>query len=370
MTSVPAPNPVLASGPEAPEPVASSARDGDASRALGVHRTAMRRRTAVIVGLVVALVLVAVASMLLGSNRIGVAEVWAGLTRSGSSTDEAIVWGSRIPRTLIGAAVGAALGIAGLLMQGHTRNPLADPGLFGVSSGAGLAVVLGVYVFGVTSTSATVWFALVGALVASVVVFSVTIAGSGTASPVPLALAGAAVSALLAALTSFVVLTDQASLDAYRLWVVGSLAARQLDILGAVWPFLAAGLVLAVLNVRALDALGLGSELAKGLGENVLVARLVGLGGITLLAAGATAAAGPIGFVGLTVPHVARALVGTGHRWTLPVSGLVGAALVLLADVIGRLIGGFSEVEVGIVLAVIGGPVFVAVARRRSLVSL
>ena len=362
MISVPAPTPALASAPDA--------RAVDPTDALGVHRAAVRRRVLVIVGLLVVLAAVAVASMLLGSNRIGVDRVLDGLTRTGSSTDEAIVWGSRIPRTFIGAAVGAALGIAGLLMQGHTRNPLADPGLFGVSSGAGLAVVIGVYVFGVTSTGATVWFALVGAVVASVVVFSVTIAGSGTASPVPLALAGAAVSALLGALTSFVVLTDQDSLDAYRLWVVGSLAARQLDVLGAVWPFLVAGLVLAVLNVRALDALGLGTELAKGLGENIVVARLVGLGGITLLAAGATAAAGPIGFVGLTVPHVARALVGTGHRWTLPVSALVGASLVLLADVVGRLVGGFAEVEVGIVLAVIGGPVFVAVARRRSLVSL
>lgn len=362
MISVPAPSPVLASAPDTARVLRADA--------LGVHRAAVRRRLFVVLGLVLVLVAAAVASMLLGSNRIGADRVLDGLLRTGSSTDEAIVWGSRIPRTLIGAAVGAALGIAGLLMQGHTRNPLADPGLFGVSSGAGLAVVIGVYVFGVTSTGATVWFALVGAVVASVVVFSVTIAGSGTASPVPLALAGAAVSALLGALTSFVVLTDQDSLDAYRLWVVGSLAARQLDVLGAVWPFLLAGLVLAVLNVRALDALGLGTDLAKGLGENVLVARLVGLGGITLLAAGATAAAGPIGFVGLTVPHVARALVGTGHRWTLPVSALVGASLVLVADVVGRLVGGFAEVEVGIVLAVIGGPVFVAVARRRSLVSL
>ena len=351
-------------------PTAPAALPGAVIGASGVHRRTARRRVAVLLGLAVLVVAAAVASMLLGSNHIGADRVFAGLMRSGSGTDEAIVWGSRVPRTLIGASVGAALGIAGLLMQGHTRNPLADPGLFGVSAGAGLAVVLGVFVFGVTSTSASVWFALVGAVVASVVVFSVTVAGSGTASPVPLALAGAAVSALLGALTSFIVLTDQDSLDAYRLWVVGSLAARQLDVLGAVWPFLVAGLVLAVLNVRALDALGLGTELAKGLGENVLVARLVGLGAITLLAAGATAAAGPIGFVGLTVPHVARALVGTGHRWTLPVSGIVGAALVLLADVVGRLIGGFSEVEVGIVLAVIGGPVFVAVARRRSLVSL
>ncbi|MFJ3383658.1 MULTISPECIES: FecCD family ABC transporter permease [unclassified Curtobacterium] len=359
---MPAPAPALA------DP-ARGARDPGVG-AVGVHRTTFRRRAAIVLGLVVGLALVVVASMLLGSNQIGVDQVFAGLVHTGSSTDEAIVWGSRIPRTAIGAAVGAALGIAGLLMQGHTRNPLADPGLFGVSAGAGLAVVIGVYVFGITNTGVTVWFALAGAVVASVVVFSVTIAGSGTASPVPLALAGAAVSALLGALTSFLVLTDRDSLDAYRLWVVGSLSGRQIDVLQAVWPFLVAGLVLAVLNVRSLDALGLGADLAKGLGENVLVARLVGLGGITLLAAGATAAAGPIGFVGLTVPHVARALVGTGHRWALPASALLGAALVLLADVIGRLVGGFAEVEVGIILAVIGGPVFVAVARRRSLVAL
>jgi len=362
MVRVPAPTPALAA------PVRGTRDPGVG--AAGVHRTTTRRRTAIVLGMVVALALVVVASMLLGSNRIGVDRVLAGLMHTGSSTDDAIVWGSRIPRTAIGAAVGAALGIAGLLMQGHTRNPLADPGLFGVSAGAGLAVVIGVYVFGITNTGVTVWFALAGAVVASVVVFSVTIAGSGTASPVPLALAGAAVSALLGALTSFLVLTDRDSLDAYRLWVVGSLSGRQIDVLQAVWPFLVAGLVLAVLNVRSLDALGLGADLAKGLGENVLVARLVGLGGITLLAAGATAAAGPIGFVGLTVPHVARALVGTGHRWALPASALLGAALVLLADVIGRLVGSFAEVEVGIILAVIGGPVFVAVARRRSLVSL
>jgi iron complex transport system permease protein len=344
-------------------PTAPAALPGAVVEATGVHRRTTRRRLTILLGLAVVVLGAAVASMLLGSNHIGVDRVLAGLTRSGSGTDEAIVWGSRIPRTLIGAAVGAALGIAGLLMQGHTRNTLADPGLFGVSAGAGLAVVLGVFVFGVTSTGASVWFALVGAVVASVVVFSVTVAGSGTASPVPLALAGAAVSALL-------VLTDQDSLDAYRLWVVGSLSGRQLDVLVAAWPFMAVGLVLAIWNTRALDALGLGSELAKGLGEDLLTARLVGLGGITLLAAGATAAAGPIGFVGLTVPHVARAVVGTGHRWTLPASALLGAALVLLADVVGRLVGGFAEVEVGIVLAVIGGPVFVAVARRRSLVSL
>lgn len=335
-----------------------------------LHRALAVRRGGILALLTLVLLAVALASLLLGSNHLSVSDVMHGLTGSGPAGDHAVVWGSRIPRTVLGALVGVCLGVAGTVMQGHTRNPLADPGLFGVSAGAGLAVVLGVYVLHVRDTDATVWFALIGALVASVAVFGITVAGSGTASPVPLALAGAAVSALLGAITSFIVLTDRDSLDAYRLWVVGSLSGRRTDVLGPAWPFIVVGLLLAVLNSRALDNLSLGTEMAHGLGENVVRARIVGLLAITFLTAGATAVAGPIGFVGLTVPHVARALVGTGHRWTLPAAALVGAVIVLAADVVGRLVAGSAEIEVGIVLAVLGGPVFVAVARRRSLVAL
>lgn len=230
--------------------------------------------------------------------------------------------------------------------------------------------VRGIIVLGASGGGASVGFALVGALVASVAAFAVTIAGSGTASPVPLAIAGTAVSAFLAAITSFLTLADQNSLRAYQLWVVGSLSGRQLDQVWGAVPFAVAGLVLAALNVRALDNLALGEDLARGLGENLLVARGVGLASITLLTAAATAAAGPIAFVGLVVPHLARALVGATHSWLLPAAALVGCLLVLLADVAGRLVGGYSEVQVGIVLAIVGGPFFVAVARRRSLVSL
>ncbi|SNT25498.1 iron complex transport system permease protein [Rhodococcoides kyotonense] len=310
------------------------------------------------------------ASLLLGSNRLSIDAVFDGLIHGGDTTQGVVVWGSRVPRTVVGILVGACLGVAGALMQGHTRNPLADPGLFGVSAGAGFLVVVGVSAFGLSSPDSYVWFSLVGALLATVAVFAITVAGSGTASPVPLALAGSAVSALLVAFTSFIVLTDRSSLEAYRLWVVGSLTGRQLDIVYAVLPFAIAGFVLAAANVRALDNLSLGAEMARGLGENIVLSRVVGLGAITLLTAAATAAAGPIGFVGLTVPHVARALVGAGHRLVLPASALIGATLILIADVIGRLIGGFAEVEVGIVLAVVGGPVFVMIARRRSLVTL
>ncbi|WP_431038332.1 FecCD family ABC transporter permease [Streptomyces sp. P6-2-1] len=334
------------------------------------HPVFAPRRGGALVLLSLLLLLMAVASLLLGSNHLSVSAVLDGLTGSGSRADHSVVWGSRVPRTVLGALVGVCLGVAGTVMQGHTRNPLADPGLFGVSAGAGLAVVLGAYVCDVRSGGATVWLALAGAALASVAVFGITVAGSGTASPVPLALAGAAVSALLGALTSFLTLTDRDSLDAYRLWVVGSLAGRQTDVLTSTWPFMVAGLLLAALNARALDNLSLGTEVAHGLGENVPRARVVGLLSLTLLTAAATAVAGPIGFVGLTVPHVARALVGTAHRWALPAAGLVGAVLVLAADVVGRLVAGSAEIEVGIVLAVIGGPVFVAVARRRSLVAL
>ncbi|GAB2827781.1 iron chelate uptake ABC transporter family permease subunit [Actinocorallia aurea] len=339
------------------------------------HRADRRRpenaaRAVVFFALLGALAAVCVASVLLGSNRLDPSAVLHGLLHPGSGEDAAVVYGSRIPRTVIGLIVGGCLGVGGAVMQGHTRNPLADPGLFGVSAGAGLAVVIGLVVFGVSGTGASVGFALVGALVASVAAFAVASAASGTASPVPLAIAGTAVSALLTAFISLLTLADRDGLQAYQLWVVGSLSGRQLDEVWATVPFAAAGLVLAALNSRALDNLALGEELARGLGENLLVARGVGLSAITLLTAAATAAAGPIAFVGLVVPHLARALVGSGHRRLLPASALVGSLLVLLADIVGRLIGGWSEVQVGIVLAVIGGPFFVAVARRRSLVSL
>ncbi|OIJ68660.1 iron ABC transporter permease [Streptomyces mangrovisoli] len=323
-----------------------------------------------LLGLLAALAVVCVASILLGSNRLSPVAVLDGLLHPGSGRDAAVVYGSRVPRTVIGLVVGVCLGVGGTVMQGHTRNPLADPGLFGVSAGAGLAVVLGIVVFGVSGTGASVGLALVGALLASLAAFAITVAGSGTASPVPLAIAGTAVSALLTAVTSFLTLADRDSLRAYQLWVVGSLSGRQLDEVWGTLPFAAAGLLLAAFNARSLDNLALGEELARGLGENLLVARGVGLAAITLLTAAATAAAGPIAFVGLVVPHLARAAVGSAHRRLLPAAALVGGLLVLLADIVGRLAGGTSEVQVGIVLAVIGGPFFVAVARGRSLVSL
>lgn len=330
----------------------------------------LHRLRAALPALVVAVVLVAAASLVVGSNPIPLPRTVDVLLHPDASTASAVVNGLRVPRTILAALAGAALGVAGVLMQTHTRNPLADPGLFGVSAGAALAVVAGVYWLQVDSQVELVLLALIGAGLASVVVFSIASAGATALGPVPLALAGAAVSELLGALTTFVVLSDQRTLDVYRRWVVGSVAGRGTDVILAVLPVLLLGFALVATQVRSLDALALGGDLAAGLGEHPLRARISGLLAITLLTGAATAAAGPIGFLGLTVPHLGRALVGPGHAALLPVSALLGAALLTGADVVGRVIGGGNEIQVGVVLALLGAPVFVAVARRRSLVAL
>jgi len=328
-----------------------------------------RQRALVLSGLAAVVVVTALVSLVLGSNLISPAAVFTALADPTQDAG-AVVWGSRVPRTVLGLLVGFCLGVAGAVMQGQTRNPLADPGIFGVSAGAALAVVIGVYVLGTSSVLTTLWLALAGAVVASVVVFSVAALGSGLSSPVPLAIAGTAVSTLLVAVTSFLALSDETTLAAYRIWVIGSLSGRTLAGVGAALVFAAVGVVFAVANIRSLNALALGTELASGLGENLLRARVVGLAAITLLTASSVAITGPIGFVGLTAPHVARAVIGGDHRWLLPASGLVGSGVLLACDVVGRLIGGTAEVSVGVVLTVVGGVVFIAIVRRARMVTL
>jgi ABC-type Fe3+-siderophore transport system permease subunit len=265
--------------------------------------------------------------------------------------------------------VGLSLGIAGALAQGHTRNPLGDPGLLGVTAGASLGVVLAIHLLGVGTPAGYVWFAFAGALVGTVLVFSLGSVGRGGATPVTLALAGAALSALFYALVRAILVSDTDSLDAFRFWVVGALAGRGADVAWQVAPFIAVGLVLALVNAPALDLLGLGEDVARGLGQRVWLARSVGLAAVTLLCGAATAACGPIAFVGLVVPHVVRAFTGPAHRWLVPCSGLLGAALLLIADVVGRVVVRPGELQVGIVLALLGAPFFIALIRRRRLAS-
>ncbi|ALG86168.1 FecCD family ABC transporter permease [Gordonia phthalatica] len=329
-----------------------------------------RRRVCGLFALLVAVAAAAVASILVGSNMVSASLIWDGLWHpfitDGVPADPAlneaaiIAQTVRVPRTLLAVIVGAALGVAGALMQGHTRNPIADPGLLGVTQGAALAVVLAIFVGGITSPMQYVWFAFAGAAIASVVVFGLSSIGGATASPLTLILAGTGVAFFLSAMTSAVALSDERSLDALRFWNAGSVAGRGYDVIVAVVPFIALGLILAVANAPALNLLNLGDDIARGLGQNVDVARTVGIVAITLLAGAGTAACGSIAFLGLVVPHVARFITGPDHRWLIPYSAVAGALILLLADIVGRLVAWPGELESGIVVSLVGAPCFVA----------
>lgn len=332
--------------------------------------TTTARATGLLVA-VAALALVAFASVAYGSRSIGLGAVWDALWHFDPSIDDhLIVREMRVPRTILGLLVGAALGLAGAVMQGLTRNPLADPAILGVQSGATLAVVVAIYTLGVGSFGGYVWFAFAGAAVASVVVYLLGSLGRGGATPVKLALAGAAMTALLQALASAILLLDVETLDQYRFWAVGSLVGRDVDTVGEVAPFIAVGIVLALVSGRMLNALALGDDVARSLGQRVALGRATSALAVVILAGAATAAAGPIGFIGLTIPHVARAIVGPDYRWILPWSLVTAPILLLGADVVGRVISRPSEVQVGIVTAVIGAPFFVLLVRRRRLAEL
>lgn len=330
------------------------------------------RRLLGLTALLAVLVLAVLASIAIGTKVIPAGEVWSALTAPSGTENDIVIRSLRIPRTVLGALVGVALGLAGALVQGFTRNPLGDPGLLGVNAGAAFFVVVGIYLFGITSLFGYVWFAFAGALVASLIVFSLGSGGragavSGGATPVTLALAGAAVSFLLGALTTSVVLTDADTLDAYRFWNVGALAGRDASVAGQVVWFIVIGAVLAVALAPALNALSLGEDVARSLGHSVQRTRVLGILAITLLSGAATAACGPILFVGLVVPHVVRAFTGPDHRWLLPASALAGAVLLLAADVLGRVLARPGELQVGVVVALLGAPFFIALVRRRRL---
>jgi len=317
--------------------------------------------------LIVILALVFVASLAFGSRWLGPGALWHALAANDGSDPDVIIRSLRAPRTIVAVLIGLCLGVAGALMQGHTRNALAEPGIFGVSAGAAFAVVVGLQLGVVDAVGETVWVALAGALLATYGVQWLASRGSG-ASPVGLALTGAAVAAMLGAMTSAIVLLDNNTLDGYRFWAVGSVAGRGLDVAGQVLPFAVVGLVLAAVNARDLDLLALGEDVAAGLGLSINRARLIGLGAIGLLTAAGVAACGPIGFLGLLSGHVARQIFGARNTWLIPGAGLVGASAMVLADLVGRLVGGAGELQAGVVLGIVGAPLFVLVVRRRAVV--
>ncbi|MEU7136102.1 iron chelate uptake ABC transporter family permease subunit [Streptomyces sp. NPDC046261] len=333
---------------------------------------APRRRGAVhAVGLLAAtgaLLLVVAASIAIGAKQIPLDQVWHALFHSTGNATDVVVRDVRVPRTLLGVLAGTALGLAGTVMQALTRNPLADPGLFGINAGASAAVVSGISFLGVTSLTGYVWFAFLGAALVSVVVYA--LGGSRGATPVRLALAGTAVTAALNGYVYSVQLMDSAALDRMRFWTVGSLASANSALVAQLAPFVAVGVVVALTLARPLNAMALGDDQARALGTRLTATRVLALGSVTLLCGAATAACGPIVFVGLMVPHVVRSFTGPDLRWVLPYAAILSPVLLLGSDIVGRVVVRPSELQVGIVTALIGGPLFIHLVRRRRMAQL
>ncbi|QEV64777.1 iron ABC transporter permease [Streptomyces spectabilis] len=315
---------------------------------------------------VVALLLAVLFSLAVGARAIAPSAVLDALLHGGHSDAAEVVREMRVPRTVLGVMVGAALAVAGTALQGITRNPIADPGILGISQGASVGVVIAIAYAGTHTLTGYVWYAFAGAALAAVAVYAIAASGRGGATPVKLALGGAAINALLVSVTTGILTTRAAALDEYRFWQVGALSGREAAIVGQTWPFLLGGLLLVLAVARGLDALALGEDVAKGLGQNVALVRVVGGLGATVLTGVGVAAAGPIAFIGLAVPHIARALIGGDHRWVLPLAALLGPVMLLVSDTAGRIVFPPSEVPAGVMTALIGVPFLVTLVRRKA----
>ncbi|WP_265500455.1 FecCD family ABC transporter permease [Paracoccus beibuensis] len=321
-------------------------------------------RAATLLALAVAVVVLGLLSTAVGTRIVAWTDLLAGLQGGTETIGQAAV-ALRIPRTMLAGLAGAALGLSGAMMQGVTRNPLADPGILGINNGAALAVVIGLAWFGMSAAASFVWVAVLGAAVTATFVYVVGSLGRGGPTPLKLALAGAATSVAFSSLTLAVVLPRADISGGVRSWQVGGVGGATFDRIWLVLPFLLAGFLIAQLSGRKLNLLAMGDEVAAGLGERVALARGVVALGAVLLCGATTAICGPIGFVGLVVPHVCRLMLGGDYRWLLPASALGGAALLILSDIVGRLVARPSELDVGIVTALVGAPVFIWIVRRQ-----
>ena len=327
------------------------------------RRTAARRVVA-LAGTVLLLAVLVVLSIGVGAKEIPFDRAIAALFSHGRSEQDAVVVGLRLPRTVLGILVGAALAVAGAIIQALTRNPLADPGILGVNAGAALAVSVGVAAFGVTSILGYVWFAFAGAIAATVLVVLIGAAGRGGSSPLRMTLAGVGLGAVFSGITSDVALTDPQAFQRMLSWSTGSLVGPTLSTSGVVAVPIVIGLAIAVLIARDLGTLGMGDDLAVALGTRTRRTRWLAVVAITLLTGAGTAAAGPITFVGLMVPHVARWIAGPDQRWITRLSMTLGPCLLLLSDVVGRVVDRPAEIPVGLVTAFVGAPVLIVLVRR------
>ncbi|MEJ6489594.1 iron ABC transporter permease [Leucobacter sp. USCH14] len=314
----------------------------------------------------VSLILLCALSVSFGVREVSLGDIVAAL----AGTDDTLATAAivkRIPRTVLALLIGAALALSGATMQAVTRNPIAEPGILGVSNGASLAVVFGLAFLSIRDPYGQMTLAIAGAAIAATFVYTVGSIGRGGATPLKLALAGAATSAACASLINAVMLPRVDVLQAFQSWQIGGVGGAEWPRIAITAPVLALGALICFVSARGMNSLALGDDMARGLGEHVLRTRLVSALGAVILAGAATAIAGPIGFVGLVIPHVCRMLIGTDHRWLLPFSALAGAGLLLMSDVIGRLVSPASEeIQVGIITAIIGAPFFIWIVRRQK----
>ncbi|MGJ8544178.1 MAG: FecCD family ABC transporter permease [Sulfitobacter sp.] len=326
-----------------------------------------RAKAALRLGLALgALVLTAGLSLAIGTRAVPWPEIWAGLAGQIDSIGAAAV-NVRVPRTVLALLAGGALGVAGAVMQGITRNPLADPGILGVNAGAALFVVVGIAWFNISGGAAFLWLGVAGAGCAAVFVYAIGSAGPGGATPLKLTLAGTATSIAASAFIIAVVLPRNDIAGSVQAWSVGGVGGARFETILPALPFFIAGFALSLASARVLNALALGEELAAGLGQNIAAGRIMAALGAVMLCGAATALCGPIGFIGLVVPHVCRLFAGIDHRMLIPLSAMSGAALLGLADVLGRIIARPNELDVGIVTAFVGAPFFIWTVRRQRM---
>ncbi|AVK47791.1 MAG: iron ABC transporter permease [Clostridium beijerinckii] len=323
-----------------------------------------RKTVGIYLGSIFLLGICVVISLAFGSKNIGISQAINALLNSDDTSFAALVVRERVPRTIFSIMAGASLGISGALMQSITRNPIADPSILGVNTGASLFVVIGIAFFNINSANEYIWIALVGAGITSIFVYTIASIGSGGMTPIKLALAGSATSAVLTSLVSVIILPRSEVIDAYRFWQVGSVSGATWESIDLMLPFLIIGLIISIISAPALDILALGDEVATGLGVNIGIIRIIcAIAGVILCGA-TTAIAGPIGFVGLMIPHSIRLIFGSNLRGLVPMSAIGGAVLLTISDVLGRVIGSPGELQVGIITAFLGAPILIIIARK------